>query len=63
MVGRRARRSGVSCKTISLYVRYADFYSSFGKQQTLANLISRSDDIYKAARHLRIRSRFIDEGR
>jgi DNA polymerase-4 len=48
MVGRRARRYGVSGKTISLYVRYADFYSSFGKQQTLANPISQSDDIYKA---------------
>ena len=31
MVGRRARRYGVSGKTIHLYVRYADFYSSFGK--------------------------------
>ncbi|MCX5882609.1 MAG: DNA polymerase IV [Deltaproteobacteria bacterium] len=49
MVGRRARRYGVSGKTISLYVRYADFYSSFGKQQTLASPISQSDDIYKAA--------------
>ena len=49
MVGRRARRYGVSGKTVSLYVRYADFYSSFGKQQTLAAPISQSDDIYKAA--------------
>ena len=49
MVGRRARRYGVSGKTVSLYVRYADFYSSFGKQQTLAALISQSDDIYQAA--------------
>ncbi|MFH0996877.1 MAG: DNA polymerase IV [Pseudomonadota bacterium] len=49
MVGRRARRYGVSGKTISFYVRYADFYSSFGKQQTLANPISQSDDIYQAA--------------
>ena len=48
MVGRRARRYGVSGKTISLYVRYADFYSSFGKQQTLAAPISQSDDIYQA---------------
>lgn len=35
MVGRQARRYSVSGKTIHLYVRYADFYSSFGKQQTL----------------------------
>jgi len=49
MVGRRARRYGVSGKTINLYVRYADFYSSFGKQQTLASPINQSDDIYKAA--------------
>jgi DNA polymerase IV len=49
MVGRRARRYGVSGKTVSLYVRYADFYSSIGKQQTLANPINQSDDIYKKA--------------
>ena len=49
MVGRRARRYGVSGKTVNLYVRYADFYSSFGKQQTLANPVNQSDDIYKAA--------------
>ena len=48
MVGRRARRYGVSGKTVSLYVRYADFYSSWGKQQTLPNPINQSDDIYKA---------------
>jgi len=49
MVGRRARRYGVSGKTVHLYVRYADFYSSFGKQQTLGNPIKQSGDIYKAA--------------
>jgi DNA polymerase-4 len=48
MVGRRARRYGVSGKTVHLYVRYADFYSSIGKQQTLGNPINLSDDIYKA---------------
>jgi DNA polymerase-4 len=48
MVGRRARRYGVSGKTVHLYIRYADFYSSIGKQQTLANPINQSDDIYKA---------------
>jgi DNA polymerase-4 len=49
MVGRRARRYGVSGKTIGLYVRYADFYSSFGKQDTLYSHINLSDDIYRAA--------------
>jgi DNA polymerase IV len=49
MVGRRARRYGVFGRTISLYLRYADFYSSFDKQQTLPNPINLSDDIYKAA--------------
>jgi DNA polymerase-4 len=49
MVGRRARRYGVSGKTVSLYVRYADFYSSFGKQKTLPDYVSLSDDIYRAA--------------
>ncbi|MRR58048.1 MAG: DNA polymerase IV [Deltaproteobacteria bacterium] len=49
MVGRRARRYGVSGKTVSLYVRYADFYSSFGKQKTLPDYVSLSDDIYQAA--------------
>jgi DNA polymerase-4 len=49
MVGRRARRYGVSGKTITLYVRFADFYSSFGKQNTLKNYINMSDDIYKTA--------------
>jgi len=39
----------VTGKTINLYVRYADFYSSVGKQQTLAYPINQSDDIYKAA--------------
>ena len=49
MVGRRARRYNVSGKTMNLYIRYADFYSSIGKQQTLPNPIILSDDIYKAA--------------
>ncbi len=49
MVGSRARRYGVSGKTIHLYVRYADFFSSWGKQTTLKNYINQSDDIYKAA--------------
>ena len=40
MVGRRARRYGVSGKTINLYVRYADFYSSFGKAADPAQIPS-----------------------
>ena len=49
MVGRRARRYEVSGKTITLYVRFADFYSSIGKQDTLRNYINQSDDIYRTA--------------
>jgi DNA polymerase-4 len=49
MVGSRTRRYGVSGKTIHLYVRYADFFSSWGKQTTLKNYINLSDEIYKAA--------------
>ena len=49
MVGRRARRYGVTGKTVSLYVRYADFDTSFGKQQTQGDYISLSEDIYRAA--------------
>ncbi|HIJ96814.1 MAG TPA: DNA polymerase IV [Desulfuromonadales bacterium] len=49
MVGNRARRYNVSGKTIHLYVRYADFFSSWGKQTTLKNYINLSDEIYLAA--------------
>jgi DNA polymerase IV len=49
MVGRRARRYEVSGKTITLHIRYADFYSSWGKQDTLRNYINESEDIYRAA--------------
>jgi DNA polymerase-4 len=49
MVGSRARRYNVSGKTVHLYVRYADFFSSWGKQSTLKNYINLSDEIYKAA--------------
>jgi DNA polymerase-4 len=49
MVGSRARRYNVSGKTVHLYVRYADFFSSWGKQITLKNYINLSDEIYKAA--------------
>lgn len=50
MVGSRARRYNVAGKTISLYVRYADFFSSWGKQTTLRSYTNQSDEIYKAAR-------------
>ena len=49
MVGSRARKYNVSGKTVHLYVRYADFFSSWGKQTTLKNHINQSDDIYKTA--------------
>lgn len=49
MVGRRARRYGVAGRTVSLYVRYADFFTNWGKQTTLGNYINLSDEIYKAA--------------
>jgi DNA polymerase-4 len=49
MVGSRARKYNVSGKTIHLYVRYADFFTSWGKQTTLKNYINQSDEIYKAA--------------
>jgi DNA polymerase-4 len=49
MVGSRARKYNVSGKTIHLYVRYADFFTSWGKQMTLKHCINQSDDIYKAA--------------
>lgn len=49
MVGRRARRYGVAGRTVSLYVRYADFFTSWGKQTTLGSYISLSNEIYKAA--------------
>jgi len=49
MVGRRARRYRVSGRTVHLYIRFADFYSSVGKQETLRDYINRSEDIYKTA--------------
>ncbi|BCS53883.1 DNA polymerase IV [Geobacter sp. SVR] len=46
-VGSRARRYGLSGKTVTLYVRYADFFSSFGKQTSLGRHINLSGDIYR----------------
>lgn len=48
MVGRRARRYGVSGKTVHLVIRYSDF-STYGKQLSMASHISLSMDIYNAA--------------
>lgn len=49
MVGSRARRYHVSGKTVRLYVRYADFFSSWGKQTTLRHYTNLSNEIYGAA--------------
>jgi len=48
MVGRRARRYGVSGKTVQLTIRYADFDTTIGKQATLPGHIDRSDEIHRA---------------
>ncbi len=48
MVGRRARRYGVSGRTVALVMRYADF-SSFSRQQVQASFLDRSNEIYRAA--------------
>jgi DNA polymerase-4 len=49
MVGSRARRYGVAGRTVTLYVRYADFFTSFGRQTTLGSYINLSGEIYAAA--------------
>lgn len=49
MVGRRARRYGVSGKTVRLHIRYADFVTDFARQKTLPDFVNLSDDIYRAA--------------
>lgn len=49
MVGRRARRYSVWGKTVTLSIRYADFDTWAGKQETLPAYINQSNDIYKAA--------------
>jgi len=48
MVGRRARRYGVSGKTVTLTLRYADF-QTFSRRRTGMESINRSDDIYQAS--------------
>jgi DNA polymerase IV len=49
MVGRRARRYNVWGKTVTLSIRYADFDTWVGKQETLREHINRSGEIYRAA--------------
>ncbi len=48
MVGRRARRYGVTGRTVTLTLRYADF-TTFSRQQVQPELICRSEEIYRAA--------------
>lgn len=49
MVGRRARRYNVWGKTVTLSIRYADFDTWTGRQETLGEFINLSEDIYRAA--------------
>lgn len=49
MVGRRARRYQVWGKTVTLSIRYADFDTWTGRQETLGDFINLSEDIYRAA--------------
>lgn len=49
MVGRRARRYNVWGKTVTLSIRYADFDTWVGRQETLMQYINQSGDIYRAA--------------
>jgi len=48
MVGRRARRYKVWGKTVTLSIRYADFDTWTGRQETLGDFINLSEDIYRA---------------
>jgi DNA polymerase-4 len=48
LVGRRARRYGVSGGTVTLTVRYADF-STFSRQERQSDALALSDDIYRAS--------------
>ena len=51
MVGRRARRYGVSGQTVTLTIRHSDF-STYSRQRIQAAPISRSEEIYHAALHI-----------
>ena len=48
MVGRRARRYGVAGRTVTLTIRYSDF-TTFSTQETGAESLSQSHEIYHAA--------------
>jgi len=47
-VGRRARRSGLTGKTISLYVRFFDF-TAFGQMTTCPHFVDDGHEIYRIA--------------
>ncbi|UCE19087.1 MAG: DNA polymerase IV [Gemmatimonadota bacterium] len=47
-VGRRARRKGITGKTITLKIRFADF-TTFTRNRTLKQATNGTDNIYKAA--------------
>jgi DNA polymerase IV len=49
MVGRRARRYNVRGKTVTLSIRFADFDTWVGRQETLNTYINRSEEIYRTA--------------
>lgn len=49
MVGKRARQYNVWGKTVTLSIRYVDFDTWMGKQETLRHYINLSEDIYRAA--------------
>ena len=49
MVGRRARRYGVSGRTVHLQLRLADFDTNLGRQKTLPCPVNQSEDLYRAA--------------
>ena len=51
MVGRRARRYGMSGRTVTLTIRHSDF-STYSRQQIQATPIHRSEEIYRAALHI-----------
>jgi DNA polymerase-4 len=48
MVGHRARRYGVSGRTVTLTIRYSDF-TTFSRQETGGDSLSQSHEIYRAA--------------
>jgi len=49
MVGRRARRYGVSGRTVHLQLRLADFDTNLGRQKTLPGPVNQSEDLYRTA--------------